>query len=254
MIGQKRLLEAIDSAISNGFPHSFILLGKEGCGKTTLLNEISSKLGIDVADLDGKLTFDEIDRCLMSPEPHIYRIDSTGMTQKEQNSLLKFLEEPSDTAYIAIECRNSSELLETVLNRCMIFEFDSYTEEELAGFGDKRLASFCTTPGMMSSMSMDIIDELGSMAEKLLHKDIAKKASLANTLSIKDKANAYGYEVFLRIVCMKALDICIKNDDLYADMISNQANITLGLIQKGNLNDDSLMNEFLCKVWELAKE
>ena len=61
--------------------------------------------------------------------PKIYIIDSSTISIKEQNIILKFVEEPLKNSYIII--LKNSKLLPTILNRCQKWKFEAYSKEEL---------------------------------------------------------------------------------------------------------------------------
>lgn len=64
--------------------------------------------------------------------PRIYIIiDADKMNQNSQNSLLKFIEEPTDGIYGILCTTNISQLLPTITSRCQILNFKSLDESKL---------------------------------------------------------------------------------------------------------------------------
>ena len=56
---------------------------------------------------------------------------------KSQNTILKFLEEPTSNCIIILLVENLSSLLDTVINRCQVFELEKYDKSTLSLFADK---------------------------------------------------------------------------------------------------------------------
>ena len=62
---------------------------------------------------------------------NIYYIDLSNFLEKQQNKLLKFIEEPAMNTFICIGTISEACALPTVLNRCLKYIFEPYSVEEL---------------------------------------------------------------------------------------------------------------------------
>ena len=139
MIGQVNLLKKLNSYTIDNFPHSSLILGEEGSGKHTLSMYIKDNiLKLPLLDITENISDEYIDMIYRNPNPSIYLINMSKMMEKEQNILLKFIEEPLQNAFIILLCENVNNLLNTIYNRCVVFEMELYklmgnkfTKEEL---------------------------------------------------------------------------------------------------------------------------
>ena len=103
MIGQANLLEKINSYTLDTFPHSVLLLGDKGCGKHLLCSEIAKKLELNIVDITENISAEFIDNIYRSCTPNLYVVDlSKFLFDKEQNVLLKFVEEPLTNAFVIL--------------------------------------------------------------------------------------------------------------------------------------------------------
>lgn len=189
MVGQKVLLETIDRLFQEKkFPRTLLLEGEYGCGKHTIANMISNKLGISLIDISDKLTLETIEQIMLSPLPFVYLIDSSDMTIKEQNIILKFLEEPLKNAYIVLLCESKQRLLPTVLNRCYCLTFESYSIDELRTFletDNQLVLKYATTPGRVIQLQNLDLDSMVDLSNKIFLK--ITLANYSNVLTIPDK-------------------------------------------------------------------
>ena len=105
IIGQKKLITKLDSFNLDTFPHSTLFIGEKGSGKHTIINYISENIiNLPIVDISETISYDYIDLIYRNPNPFIYLVDINKMTEKEQNILLKFVEEPLKNAYIMLLC------------------------------------------------------------------------------------------------------------------------------------------------------
>lgn len=190
MVGQLKLLQTVDRYISSKtFPRTLLLEGPWGCGKHTLVKELSDRLSIDVEDITDSLTLETLDNITISTSPKIYLIDSSNISVREQNIILKFLEEPLKNSYIILLCEAKNKLIPTVLNRCVCLTFESYTQEELRSFVTEKISedilSLAHTPGMVIKIQSSPVESMMSLATQIFQK--LKVASYSNILTIPNK-------------------------------------------------------------------
>ena len=145
VIGNKELKSSLDGMFnSNSVPHTILLHGPTGCGKTTIGRIIATKLGcadfdyreIDSADFRGIDTVREIRKnAQLSPisgPVKVYLLDEVHkMTNDAQNALLKILEDTPHHVYFILATTNPEKLLKTVKGRCSMFQVQLLTESEM---------------------------------------------------------------------------------------------------------------------------
>lgn len=189
MVGQIKLQQIIDKYIATTFPRTLLLEGPRGCGKHMLCKIIAEKMSLEVSDITETLSLETIEDIMLSTSPKIYIIDTTHISIREQNIILKFLEEPLKNAYILVLCESKSNLIQTVINRCLVLSFDAYTVEELKTFlkegVSEDLLQFCNTPGIVLELQDSPFQSMISLATQIFQK--LRQASYSNVLSIPNK-------------------------------------------------------------------
>lgn len=199
MIGQSKLLDRIHIFTYDTFPQASLFVGEYGCGKHTLLNEISAQLNTPIKDITLDISNELLmDLCIASM-PSIYLIDIVKASASKkliplQNSILKFLEEPPQYAKIVLLCESTSQILPTILNRCQLFNFEKYTLSELKEFASQKSididdedTAVYNTPGKLLSL---LDTEFNVKSIKALVNNIIDniyRANPANVLTIVNK-------------------------------------------------------------------
>ena len=136
MVGQESLVKIFEGHIAeNSIPRTVLLSGEWGSGKHTFVKEFAAKIGYDIIDITDCISLEKIQEAQLSPYPNIYIINCDEISVKEQNMLLKFLEEPLKNAYIFLLSSCKQKLLPTVVNRCRVYSFSNYRYLYLTGLG-----------------------------------------------------------------------------------------------------------------------
>ena len=229
MFGQAKLQSQIESYITtHTLPRTLMLQGEWGCGKHTLSKLISEKLGIDYQDITDNLTLDIIEQITLSPTPRVYVIDTSKISIKEQNVILKFLEEPLKNSYIILLTENKNKLLNTVINRCVCLSFEQYTDEELEQFVYEGKYNWCITstekyartPGRLIQFHQHSIFAMLDFIEKIfINISIANYSNvltIPNKIAFKDDEKLYDFEVFVYLLINKANDMYIEGKIPYS--------------------------------------
>lgn len=263
MEGQSKLKEILATISIGTFPKSVILLGEEGCGKHTFLKLISDKLELPSLDITDIVSFEYILEIYSRSIPSIYYIDISKFTEKKQNIILKFLEEPPKNAYIIILCNDKSLVLETILNRCIIYEFEAYSKEELEKFIpeniDKELVyQLYRTPGQILSANAENINELKTLCENIADK--LSIASYCNTLSISNKINykdeydKFDIKSFFNMMSYVLLESYKKNNsNLYIEFQKKTVEFKRRFYKDNRLDKEKLFENYLSEMWMLAR-
>lgn len=262
IVGQEHIISLIDKSTVDTFPKSLILLGEYGSGKHTISDYISNRLNLTLIDITENLNLETIEEIGMRVEPYIYLINGKDISIKEQNTILKFLEEPLKNSFIIILCENKNQLLNTVLNRCQVWELRKYPKQLLEQFIENQankelILKVATTPGQVKSMDFDGLSDIFSLAMKIINK--ISGATLPNTLTLanklafkgeKDKINVYVFMLVL-LDCYRELIIHNDNIKLYEaytltkDFVNNQ--------YIANINKKHLFENYLIQLRNIMR-
>lgn len=190
LLYQDLLVSKINKYIeSKSLPRTLMFEGEYGCGKHTMSNYIAKRLDVEFEDITESLTLETIEQISLSVIPRVYYIDTSSISVKEQNVILKFLEEPAKGAYIILGAENRNRLLNTVINRCVVFEFSRYDIDSLRKFlpeGTSEIVlRYAATPGKVIEFSKHNIEEIEAFATKILTQ--IKDANYSNILKIPSK-------------------------------------------------------------------
>lgn len=136
ILGNEEMVEALSSMVLDlkTCPHSFLLVGPTGCGKTTIGRILAQRLGcvgndfreVDSADFRGIDTVREI-RKQSQFKPlegpcRVWLIDECHkMTNDAQSALLKILEDTPKHVYFILATTDPQKLLPTIKGRCNTF-------------------------------------------------------------------------------------------------------------------------------------
>lgn len=181
IIGQKNVLYSLDQYSIETLPKTIAIIGPKGSGKHTIVDYIRDKFNFnDVEDITKSLTFNYIIDLYKETNIKLCVINANLLTQKQQYSLLKFIEEPSSNIFTIILSNSTNILLDTVLNRCYKIYIEPYTKEELNEFINKNnfknnadlLLEYCKTPGQIKTYNIKNEDQIKNIVDTILNKHI----------------------------------------------------------------------------------
>ncbi len=144
-IGNKNTISALKTVLKQtNRPHSYLLRGPTGTGKTTLARIIGKELGCDEFQFEEMNTantrgIDTIRRVIDAAQYppllggiKVYLFDEAHkITGDAAEALLKFLEEPPNHVYVILATTEPEKLLATVKNRCTVFTVENLTDKEI---------------------------------------------------------------------------------------------------------------------------
>ena len=145
IVGNENTIEAIQSCLAKrGQPHSYLIHGPAGCGKTTIGRIIATTLGckgadfmeLDSADFRGIDTVRGIRRQLayapMEGPCRVWLLDECHQFSNDaQNALLKALEEPPPHVYFILCTTMPEKLLPTIRSRCSDHVVTTLTDSQM---------------------------------------------------------------------------------------------------------------------------
>lgn len=267
MVGQINLLNKLNSYSFSEFPKTSMFLGESGSGRHTILKELSIRFAMSIIDISDDISFDYLNEISSITSPTFYLVDMSKIDEKKQNVILKFVEEPPLNAYVVLFSEGRESIIETILNRCIIFELDKYTREELKEFivnvDDSSLheliLSVCRTPGQVietckANNIKPMFDLCNTFVDKLDKASYPNTLTIAKKINYKDEYDKFNINVFLNALL---LTIYNKNISSPSNKLYNLYRATSEYIKRlrdGRLNKENLMENYLTKAWKLVRE
>ena len=261
MIGQEKIVNELFSYQLKNLPKTIMLLGESGCGKHTLAEELANHFSLPLIDITENISPELLNEIKIRSIPSFYLISVNDLTEKNQNSILKFIEEPGDNTFVILLSNSVYGLLDTVVNRCAIYEFQKYTAEELNQIiGEKvseEVLNVCATPGQLK-VTLKNYDDLNSLCNTMVTK--MDKANFSNALSIvskinlKDEYDKFDLNVFLRVLMLKFYESYKAKPENKTFIMYNIVNEESKKLIDGRLNKEVFMYHLITRLWRTAKE
>jgi len=263
MIGQTNLLKKLDSYNVDNFPRSLLLVGEEGSGKRVVINYIRDNIiHFPLVEITSNLSEQYINQIYLTPNPHIYLIDLTQLTEKEQNILLKLLEEPLNGAFIALIADSKASVLPTIINRCSIFEMDNYTPDELIqfipeGYEQELILSIFRTPGQILNNNISTIGALCDLCDNIINKihlaNYPNVLAIGSKINYKDDYDKFSVTLFLDTLASKLYKTYINSSDIkYFNMYMLTITERKKLLDK-RLNKGIFIQNYLNQLWQVSR-
>ena len=263
VIGQEKLVKALEGYTLETAPKTILFLGQSGCGKSWIANAFAKQLDLEVVIVQPDSTAEKLIEYYQCPINKMYLIDLKDIVEKDQNKFLKFIEEPSKTMNIILMAESTVGILPTILNRCVKYVFEPYTPEQLKQFdwavncSEEIAYEICKTPGQLLELSADNLDQALGLCRAIVSS--VDKANYANTLSIvtkinlKDDAKKIDFKLFFDLMTYAAFDDYKKNNNelsfkIYLYTIRQQAK-ALNI----NVAKEAFLLNYLDNIWRLAR-
>ena len=263
VIGQEKLVKALEGYTLETAPKTILFLGQSGCGKSWIANAFAKQLDLEVVVVQPDSTAEKLIEYYQCPINKMYLIDLKDIVEKDQNKFLKFIEEPSKTMNIILMAESTVGILPTILNRCVKYVFEPYTPEQLKQFdwavncSEEIAYEICKTPGQLLELSADNLDQALGLCRAIISS--VDKANYANTLSIvtkinlKDDAKKIDFKLFFDLMTYAAFDDYKKNNNelsfkIYLYTIRQQAK-ALNI----NVAKEAFLLNYLDNIWRLAR-
>ena len=267
IIGQDRLLNIIDLIDLDRIPHTLLINGLcEGAGEHLVASYVAEHLGLQSDEITDKLSAELIDDIYTKPEPIVYIIDTVKLSIKDQNVILKFIEEPLKNAYVILLCDNIYDLIPTVVNRCVVWSLECYTPAVLKSFmqegESKQVLAIANTPGQVLAYADYDVEEMFKRADYIVSN--MHRASFNNMIKLVGDVDFKGddKDKFNITAWANVLECTISNKLMEARMIDDSANLTAALrstielsanIRKVGVDKQALYYQYLSKLWSALR-
>lgn len=259
-IGQKNLFNKIDTYDLINLPKTMLFIGPCGCGKKTVIEYLRAKFNFELVVLDENVTQDQLIEFSQRTVNTIYRIDLANFNERLQNQFLKFIEEPSISSYVMLTADSEIGVLPTILNRCVKFVFEPYTQEELKVFFNSTnplVYEICKTPGSLTNISQKLFDSLLSTCSSLC--ELAKTMSLPKILAVsglvncKDIYDKYDFDLFFEAMSYVSYSrYKATNDETSFNIYLLTNRFRRSRINKNIIKDNFLTN-YLTQLYEVSR-
>ena len=261
--GQEKLINIFENMTIDQLPHTFMLLGEDGCGKHTLSKDIAEKFSLEYEDISTTISTELIMEIETIKVPTLYILNINEL--KDQNIILKFIEDYKEFVYVCVLCDNKNLLLETIANRCIIYEFERYSKEflmnnplyVLANDDNKEIMlNVCTTIGQMQDVVNQDLKGLNELTLKIIDKtqdaNFPNLLTLVNKFNYKDYYDKYDVNTFFKLMLFNLRNKC-KLDIKYYDKYMLTQEYYKRLLKDNRLNKENFITQYLIKFWKLVK-
>ena len=261
IVGQTQLTKLMLDSNLGSFPHSLLLVGEKGCGKHLFANAFASHFGYELIDITELLTNDLLVELSLKPTITFCLVDLTQLTEKEQNILLKSLEDAPEHLYFILLAETLSYVLDTVVNRCYTAEFAPYSVEELKQFlpagQSEELLQYFRTPGKLLSAQKTNLEEMLKICNILLDKletvNYANLLVVASKINYKDEYDKYDLDLFMGVLIHLARSKYVETKkDLYRKCY-NICQTENKKLEDKRLNKQYFVYNLLTNLWEAAR-
>lgn len=250
------IVKALKGYNVDTLPKSMLLIGETGCGKHSISKEISNELGLRYMEITENLSEDELYAYSVSGIPSLYIIDLDKLTLQKENAILKFIEEPPDISNTVLLSSDVNSVIQTIVNRCICYEFKSYSQDELAFICKKDISDLygiAHTPGQYLKWMDEDLHKVFDLCEKILTK--TKAATVPNILTVADKIKfddkdmskeKIDFLLFLNILTSKSAELYLDKHIEFSVYKETEAYIKNTKIK--NINQQMLLINYLLRL------
>lgn len=263
IVGQNNLISKINMYYTMQYlPKTLMFIGPAGCGKHLMSKYVAESFELDYVEINENVSSNELEEYLHSTIDTLYIIDLNKFNEKQQNQFLKFIEEPSKSVYIILLANSEAGVLNTVLNRSIVYHFESYTKEQIEKITNTSVNELAfdifKTPGKLLNLTDKSFKDILDLANKVVYK--INPATYGNTLTVltkinyKDLYNKIDFNLFFDAVEYVAFEDYKNNGTEQSLTVFKVTNKFKQLISKQNLIKETLMLNYLTNLWEAIQQ
>ena len=258
VIGQELICDKIYKSNLDTFPRTLMLIGEHGGGKHLIISEIAHQLNLEVRDISEELSIDLIDEIYQRTDPYLYIINLDILLIKQQNMILKLIEEPLKNSYMVLITEAGSNVLPTIFNRCQKWELSPYSKEYLATFTDNQLIlKLANTPGQILEFLNSDLDELFELADKITTKigvaNLPNVLTISSKITTKDEKGKVPAKLLIKALVVNFRDACFNNATVnYIDAYKRTQKLAADSKIK-NIDLKYLLERYLVDIREIMR-
>lgn len=273
IIGQDRLVEQLRQYTPATFPKTTMIIGDSGGGKKTIVQKvIAPTVQAEVIDITKDISYDFLIQVQLRASPAVYLIQLSELTEREQNIILKFIEEPPSRAHVVLVTESTVGVLDTIINRCVTFQLDTYKQAILETFFPNAginppneeiplhqsvnalIGRVCTTPGQVLSLDYTKLQEMYKLSETIVDKmhkaHIPNALTIANRIKFKKDSDGFDVNVFMKMLLSVSHERYVDTGKEGALTIYNIVNKYIGYFQNIRLHKEMLFDSMVLEIWE----
>ena len=259
IIGQEKLLARIATYYSTQhLPKTLMFIGPGGCGKHLMAKYVAESFKLDYKEINEDVTNTELEDYMHSTIDTLYVINLNEFTEKQQNQFLKFIEEPSKSVYIILTATSEAGILNTILNRCIKYNFESYTKEQIEQITNTSINDLAfkifQTPGKLLNLTegsfKDIIDLASKTVMNIGRAEYANALVVATKINYKDLYNKIDFDLFLDAVEYLALEDYKNTANEWSFAVFKITNLFKQYATQQRLIKETLMLNYITTLWE----
>lgn len=253
---QYAILEQVKDLGLSKLPHTIAVSGDEDGGQLEVVEYMAQWFNLPLVDITDKLSLETIDEIYASPTHSFYYIRMADITEKEQNVILKFLEEPPEYSwlFLIIGYMGRGRILNTILNRCMQWHLNSYPKSVIESMTDDPIIiQFARTPVQVEKYQKLPLTEMYNLADNMIEN--IDRAYFSNCLVISSKmaftkeSNGYDVKLFLRMALSLCVEKFIFKDNMKYLNAHNIINEVLSdIIEYPLINKEWIFNDMLLRL------
>lgn len=260
IVGQTKICNKIDSLTLDQFPRSLMLVGAKGSGKHLLVDYIANKFNLQVIDITTELTQETIEELYNRVEPYLYIIKANELSVKEENTILKFIEEPLKNSYIILLAETDIGLLQTILNRCQIWYLENYRKDVLKTFlttNNDYVLEIASTPGQVIDFCNTNFDEMLALVDKILNNihiaSVSNTLTLSNKVGFKSEKEKFDVKLFVSVLLQRIVDYNRSSTDMKYTNAYYLTNELLKKLNVKNLDYKALFERYLINLRSIMR-
>lgn len=249
---------------------SYLMLGDKGMRLMNKVKELSRYDNIVMLD---KFDPESLENIYLNPIPAVYVINLAEITKKHrtdkiQNSILKFIEEPPGECDVYILMPSVSGILDTIANRCKTIRIPNLSSEFVKSqIEDIPASHLCMirTYDDIENYDADKCDDILRTCRNML--DYLPRVTVANALQIADKINfddaddmRYNIEYYNLDWFIYALEYCLvqmvyteKIDSLTGVNLSKEITWFKSLVKVLGINKRYIFENLILRMMEVFR-